>query len=328
MQLTPETGVEWLAQHGMPAVAGTLIELGGGVSNRVILAPLPRGSVVLKQSLAKLQVEREWLSDITRIFREAAAMRWLEGKVRGGHVPRLLAEDPANYIIAMESAPAGAEMWKTRLFHGEFDRSAARSAGTLLGSIIAATRNNSEVEQLFGDQTVFDQLRIDPYYRFTAARHPEVADYFYRLIATSAARRVSLVHGDWSPKNLLVSTAVAGDSEIWAIDWEVVHYGDPSYDVAFLFNHLLLKTIAMPHHREALADLASTFCESLNAACAEDAGWLESAALEHLPALLLARVDGKSTAEYLDAEMRAVAWKLGLDLISRPPHTVLEAFSR
>jgi hypothetical protein len=321
-QLNAESAPSWLADHGFPG-AGPCTELGGGVSNKVILARLPGGSAVVKQALGKLRVEQEWLADPARVLREASAMRWLQGKVEGGRVPRLLAEDRGNFAIAMEAAPDDAEMWKTRLFRGEFEIASAQSAGILLGSMIAASWRNPEAELLFGDQTVFDQLRIDPYYR-AISRFPDIADYVQALIGRSAARRVSLVHGDWSPKNLLVAGA-----EIWAIDWEVVHFGDPSYDVAFLLNHLLLKSIAMPQHRRALAGLAEAFMESLRSALqATESGWLEETAFEHLPALLLARVAGKSPAEYLDADMRAAAWRLGLDLIARPACAVAEVFRR
>ena len=154
-------------------------------------------------------------------------------------------------------------MWKTQLFRGEFRTEIARAAGVALGSMIASSTiaagwQSAEAERLFGDQTVFEELRIDPYYRYTAARCPEAAVYIGRLMERSGGRRVSLVHGDWSPKNLLVN-----GSEVWVIDWEVIHYGDPSFDVAFLLNHLLMKSIAMPQHREALLELARGFVDAL-----------------------------------------------------------------
>ncbi len=151
-------------------------------------------------------------------------------------------------------------MWKTQLFRGEHDPAIAAEAAAMLGSIITNSWRNAEAEKLFGDQTVFDQLRLDPSYRFTASRRPDAAPYIHRLIERSAARRVSLVHGDWSPKNLLVT-----DGQLWAIDWEVIHYGDPSFDAGFQLNHLLMKSIAMPQHKESIAGLAQTFVDSLNA---------------------------------------------------------------
>jgi phosphotransferase family enzyme len=311
----------WLNARGIPVSNLRCEELGGGVSNRVILAESPEFRCVLKQSLGRLRVEREWLSDRSRIFREAAAMRWLAGRVRGGRVPALLHEDSASFTIAMEAAPPGAVMWKTQLLSGDADAVHARAAGTLLGSIVAASWNHLEAREIFGDQTVFDQLRIDPYYRFTASQHPSHRGYFETLMDRSAARRVSLVHGDWSPKNLL-----AAGPEMWAIDWEVVHFGDPSFDVGFLLNHLLLKSIAQPGLKTG--PLAREFLTALSAELPPGAEWIEAAALEHLPALLLARVDGKSPVEYLNDAGRDRARELALSLMTHPAASIQEAFDR
>jgi aminoglycoside phosphotransferase (APT) family kinase protein len=320
-ELSVDNAGLWLSAHGFQFEKLRLAELGGGISNKLVLAEGPEFRVVLKQSLGQLRTAREWNSDRRRIFREAAAMRWAEG-VGGLRVPRLLAEDTADFTIAMEAAPAGAEMWKTQLFRGEFRTEIARAAGVALGSMISASMNaasgqSAEAERLFGDQTVFDELRIDPYYRYTAARCPEAARYIGRLMERSASRRVSLVHGDWSPKNLLVD-----GSKVWVIDWEVIHYGDPSFDVAFLLNHLLMKSIAMPQHRAALKELARTFVDALGT------DWAVKAALEHLPALLLARVEGKSPAEYLDTAMQRRARAMALGLMQRGAESAEEVFDR
>jgi hypothetical protein len=303
-------------------------ELGGGVSNKVILAEGPEFRAVLKQSLGQLRTEAGWNSDRERIFREAAAMRWMNGKATSGAfagsaIPRIFFEDASGFTIAMEAAPSGAEMWKAQLFRGEHDYGIARLVGATLGSVISASWHDAEAEGLFGDQTVFDQLRIDPYYRYTASRRPDAAAYIQELIGRSALRRVSLVHGDWSPKNLLVY-----EDRIWVIDWEVIHFGDPSFDVGFLLNHLVLKSIAMPQHRDAIVHLAYAFLDGLITRLPADADWIVPAALEHLPALLLARVEGKSPAEYLDAGMRRRAAALALDLMRNPPASAGEAFLR
>ena len=302
-ELSADNAAQWLSAHGFPSAGLRFTELGGGISNKLVLAAGSEFRAVLKQSLGQLRTAREWNSDRGRIFREAAAMRWAAG-IDGLRVPRLLCEDAADFTIAMEAAPADALMWKTQLFRGEFRPEIARAAGVALGAMIAASWQNAHAQSLFGDQTVFDELRIDPYYRYTAAQCPEAAEYIGRLMGRSSERRVSLVHGDWSPKNLLVD----GDGA-WVIDWEVIHYGDPSFDVAFLLNHLLMKSIAMPRHRVALKGLACAFVDALGTA------WAVEAALEHLPALLLARVAGKSPAEYLDAAMQRRARAMALDLM-------------
>lgn len=322
-ELSADNAIDWLRRHNLPTENVTFTELGGGVSNKVVLAEGRGFRAVLKQSLAQLRTELEWRSDRARIFREAAALRFMHGKTTGARIPQLLFEDQETFTIGMEAAPAGAEMWKTLLFRGEHDRSLAKSAGVMLGSIVARSWHDAEAGQLFGDQTVFDQLRIDPSYRFTARRRPDAAACIHRLIERSAARRASLVHGDWSPKNLLVS-----NGQLWAIDWEVIHYGDPSFDVGFLLNHLLLKSIAMPQHRSALSSLAQAFLEGLASQLPAAADWIILGALEHVPALLLARVEGKSPAEYFDAAMRLRASALATDLMSRPATSPEELFAR
>ncbi len=110
--------------------------------------------------------------------------------VAGEDVPKVLAEDPETFTIAMEAASASAEMWKTRLFRGDMDREVARAAGFALGRFVSMSWRNDEAERLFGDQAVFGQLRIDPYYRFTASRRADAAEYIGALVERSAARRV------------------------------------------------------------------------------------------------------------------------------------------
>ncbi len=320
--LSLENCNSFLSRGGFAPLARAL-ELGGGVSNKVILAESSAFRVVLKQSLAQLQTAERWQADQARIFREAAAMDWLRSHGAAEYVPAILFQDHDNYTIIMEAAPEGAEMWKSRLFAGEFSRNTAHKAGSLLGAIISASWHDDAAASAFGDQTVFTQLRIDPYYRHAARQCPEASPYIESLIERSLTRRASLVHGDWSPKNLLVS-----EDRILAIDWEVIHFGDPSFDAAFLLNHLLMKSIAMPAHRGALAGLAQSFVNALTAGLPAGAEWVIPAALEHLPALLLARVEGKSPAEYLGPAMRARAKAMALDLMRKPAAAPLELFER
>lgn len=271
--------------------------LGGGVSNTVLLVESENVRVIVKQSLAKLRVEEDWFSDRERIFRESAAMRMLEKLLPERSVPEVLFEDPENFAFAMTAAPAEAEMWKTLLLRGEISLETAGQVGRMLGAMIVGTYQNDEFRRAFGDQTVFDQLRIDPYYRTTARRHPELTGAFDRLMLESGERRVSLVHGDWSPKNLLVS----GQS-VTAIDFEVAHFGDPSFDAAFMLNHLLIKSVYCAQWKPSYHRAALRFWDVLSDAMPEGFNWFEAATVRHLGGLLLARVDGKSPVEYVRDE--------------------------
>lgn len=312
-ELRLDSAAEWLARQGFAVSGARFTELGGGVSNTVILASAPEFRIVLKQALGQLRVAEVWRADPERILREAEATNWVATLPGASFAPRILAEDRERRIIAMEGAPPGAEMWKTLLFRGDLREEHAHQAGAMLGSVVSASWNRPEARKAFGSREAFDQLRTDPYYRFTAQRRPEVKGYFEELIRKSEARAVSLTHGDWSPKNLLV-----WEGGMWAIDWECAHFGDPSFDAAFLLNHLVLKSITLPHLRDQFAKLASVFGEALNESLPAEGGWVLDAALEHAPALLLARVDGKSPAEYLDEAGRETARRRALRLMARP----------
>ena len=319
-ELNIDNAAEYLRTRGMPLPAD-VTELGGGVSNTVLLMQSGPARLVLKQALGKLRVEQDWFSERTRIFREAAAIRLLASHLPAGALPEVLFEDRENCLFAMTAAPAGATTWKSQLLEGIAQPQTAEQVAAMLGAMFTASWADPALEREFGDQTVFDQLRLDPYYRSTAARHPELAHHFSHLMEATGRRRISLVHGDWSPKNFLV----AGERVV-AIDFEVIHYGDPAFDAAFLLNHLLLKSFHRPQWRERYAGLATRFWHVLDQTM-PDADWFEGATLEHLACLLLARVDGKSPAEYIREEpLKDQIRQFAADLMERPRHSIQEVF--
>jgi 5-methylthioribose kinase len=319
-ELTVENAAEYLTRRGLSEPRG-VTALGGGVSNTVLLVETADRRLVLKQALNKLRVEQDWFSDRSRVFRESAAIAKLAPHVPPGSLPEVLFEDSDNFIFAMTAAPPGTETWKTLLLRGDINPQIAVRIGELLVAILRATWRNPRWQNEFGDQTVFDQLRLDPYYRSTARAHPDLARWFEGLIRESSARRLALVHGDWSPKNFLID----GDS-IMAIDFEVAHFGDPAFDVAFLLNHLALKSFFHPHSKPAYLTCATRFLNTVRAGLPESSEWLEPAVLSHLAGLMLARVDGKSPAEYLNDDLRVTVRQTARKLIVHPPAGVEEVF--
>lgn len=309
-QLTADNAREYLHRAAWPgALEATIRPLGGGVSNTVLLAEGPAGRIVCKQALEKLRVEADWRSRPERTLREAEALEAVAPLLPPGAVPRVLFLDRPNCIYAMEAAPAAAADWKTTLLSGHADPAVAAAAGRTLGAILRATWQSPAWEHQFGDQTVFDELRLDPYYRFTASRHPDAAPHFDRLIESCRTRRVSLVHGDWSPKNLLTA-----DTSVMAIDFEVVHYGNPCFDTGFLLCHLVMKSIHLPALSPALLACAQAFWRALDL----DEPWLWPETVAHLGGLLLARADGKSPAEYLTPPERDTLRRVAKSQIARP----------
>ena len=298
--------------------------LGGGVSNSVVLVEAEADRFVLKQSLAKLRVEQDWYSDRGRIFRESAALQRLALVLSDAVVPKVLFEDRANFLFAMTAAPAHAQTWKEQLLLGDVREHTAGQIGDILGTIIASTWRDAACEAEFGDQTVFDELRIDPYYRTAALHNPDIAPSLHQLIAESSKRRVSLVHGDWSPKNFLVA-----EGRVIVIDFEVIHYGDPAFDAAFLLNHLLLKSFYRQEWKARYRSAAMAFWTALQLRLPAEANWFEAETIRHLGALMLARVDGKSPAEYITTDdLKAAVRRFARDLIVDPPRTIESVWHR
>jgi aminoglycoside phosphotransferase (APT) family kinase protein len=153
------------------------------------------------------------------------------------------------------------------------------------------------VAERFADQAPLLQGRVDPYHRTAAERNPDLADAVLDEVDRLLDTRRALVLGDWSPKNLLTYP-----NRVLALDFEVAHWGDPAFDVAFLLTHLVLKGVRRPQDRPALRAAASAFIDaymSAAGAIAPDDGDV----IAELGCLLLARVDGKSPAEYLTGEI-------------------------
>jgi 5-methylthioribose kinase len=276
----------------------TVTPLGGGVSNIVVRVITPRMDAVLKQALARLRVKDDWPSRIDRVFREKDCLETLFTLLDGRHVPRVLFEDRDNYLFGMSHAPAGAQVWKAQLMGGQIDHAVARQVGAILGLIHGRSQGDPDVAARFAGQEVFDQLRIDPYYRTTAARHPDLAPLIDAQVARMGRTRTALVHGDYSPKNLLVLP----DGEVWVLDCEVAHWGDPTFDLAFCLNHLFLKEIHNPAWAAAYARAREAFWARYLATVGEQPACLERDTVAQLGCVMLARIDGKSPVEYIVAE--------------------------
>ena len=312
---------EELRRNGLlGAGAAQLTPFGGGVSSDVwLVEQTGRESFVVKKCLPKLRVKADWFADPARVHFER---RYLEtvNCIAPGCVPRLLNTGRQSDYIAMEFL-GGFENWKTRLLRGDARIVDAQQAGALLGRVHSATRGDSAVAREFDTLALFKQLRIEAYLLATARAHPQLAAEFEREAERLAATRECLVHGDYSPKNMLL-----GEGRLVVLDAETAWFGDGAFDLAFLMNHLHLKAI---HHAPAdrgLRELVSAARTAyLEAAGRDDAFDRRTARL--LLMLLLARVDGKSPAEYLTEPKRErirefvlarlEKWRAPLEALSR-----------
>ena len=326
--LTAETVGPYLVDRGLVPAGSrvTAHELGGGVSN-VVLAVDGAIRAVVKQSLPRLRVEEEWLAKRERALTEAAALALVD-RLTPGAVPTVLDVDTEACALTIERAPDGWRSWKSDLLEGDADPEVAARLGTLLATWHRETDGDEQVAREFSDVEAFEQLRIDPYHRAVMRRWPRLARAIGAHVDRLLSTRETLVHGDFSPKNVLVAPgrAEASDggsgsspSPIWIIDFEVAHLGDPSFDVAFLLSHLALKAIHLPASERELLACADAFDAAYRGAAPPFPVAPAAYILGHVGCLMLARVDGKSPAEYLDGPSQARARTIARSLITAPP---------
>jgi len=294
--------------------------LAGGVSSDLWKVDLPGRTVCVKGALAQLKVAQEWLAPVSR---NRVEYTWLQfaAAVTPGQVPRVLGYDGEAGLFAMEFLPPEHyPVWKVQLLAGHVDVAAARAVGDLVGRLHSASAADPDSAVRFATDDNFDALRIDPYLRVTARAHPDLREQFEALASTTAGTHLAVVHGDVSPKNILL-----GPNGPVLLDAECAWFGDPAFDVAFCLNHLLLKAVKLPSHATELRSAAQALVDGH----ARHLGWeppdtfgRRVAAL--LPALALARVDGTSPVEYLDTAQRQLVRTIGRTLLQKPAPTVAE----
>jgi 5-methylthioribose kinase len=290
-----------------PGVDLRVTTLAGGVSSATFLAVGGGRRYVVKQPLPFLSVADVWPARQERAGVEARAIGLLE-RLTPGRLPRLLDYDPERFVIVMSAAPDTWAEWRRSLLGGTIAVSAATTLGRVLGTWHAATGKDTAALAGFTDLTMFLELRGDPYHRTVAARRPDLAPAVTTCLDELLAEQVCLVHGDFSPKNVLT-----GGDDLWVLDFEVAHAGNPVFDVAFLLHHLVMKAVHLTTRvegaREQLAACAQGFLDSY--ASAGGRAGAEESVVRHTGALLLARVHGKSPATYLTTDEADEVSRLG-----------------
>ena len=275
-----------------------LRRLTGGVSSDIWLVEAGEARFCVKRALPKLRVAAEWFAPVERNTNEAA---WFEvvGTFLPDAVPRVLAADVQAGVFAMEYLPEQKfANWKAQLRDGLASVDVAAEVGRRLARIHSETAKMRDLPARFASDAIFHAIRLEPYLLATANAHPELAERLRHLERVTATTKLTLVHGDVSPKNILV-----GPRGPVFIDAECAWWGDPAFDVAFCLNHLLLKCLWVPRARDAFLAAFAALVDAYRARVDwEAADVFEARASALLPGLFLARIDGKSPVEYVTAE--------------------------
>ncbi len=310
----PEAFARALRELGL-AGDGALVgaPLTGGVSSDIWRIDLPGGPVCAKRALAKLRVAADWHAPIERNLYEAQWMQ-MANEALPGSAPEVLGQHAELGVLVMAYLPQLA-LWKHQLRDGQAELATARAVGHALARIHAYSAARPEGAAMFPTDAIFFDIRLEPYLLATGRRHPELAARLQTLVEQTQSNKRTLVHGDVSPKNILVD----GHRPVF-LDAECAVWSDPAFDLAFCLNHLLLKCLWNP---PAAARLLACF-DALATAYLADVDWEGAEALQErtahlLPGLLLARVDGKSPVEYLNSDtQRDTVRRVARRLLQQP----------
>jgi hypothetical protein len=297
----------------------TFNRLSGGVSSDIWRVDTTDASYCAKRALPRLKVKALWEAPTAR---NAEEVRWLR-TVRpwvGEKAAEVIAADEQRGIAVLAwYDPRRWRNWKAELLSGRVNVETAAQLGHLLGTIARRAAEQPSLARSFDNRTLFDALRTDPFFRYLLPRYPAVAE----LIGELEQRGATLIHGDFSPKNILV-----GDrGDVRVLDAECATWGMAGFDPGYLLAHLLLK---LEHTgNRALLSAAKAFwgCYQIETGLARNARThpllkeqdLDRQAYLTVAGMLLARVDGKSPVDYLtDAQQRSVRAR-ALALLSQPP---------
>jgi len=294
--LNPSTVVEYLTSKNVIQKSDNpqVEVLTGGVSNVVIAITTANQKLVLKQALAELAVSEKWEADQRRAIVEANAIE-LFNKLTPNQVPKLIFLDPDRFILVLERVPVGSTVWKSDLLAGVINPDIGLKLGATLASWHNYGEKSAEAKIKFMEDSLFEQLRIDPFYRFVATKNPQIEVPIRKLINELEGDKTTVVHGDFSPKNIMVAT----NDDIYILDFEVTHVGNPVFDLAFLTAHLLCKFFRTEDrlHAKLLANTAISFMKEY-----QTLRRISPSVTRHAALIALARVEGKSPVNYLSTD--------------------------
>lgn len=307
-----------LAQPGTPL---RWTALTGGVSSDIWRLDLPGRSLCIKAALPKLKVAGDWQAPVAR---NAHEWDWIcfAHETLPGVVPQPVAHDAALGAFAMDFLDGALyPVWKALLLQGRIETATAEQVASTLARLHGCSAGNAALREQFATDDIFYPIRLEPYLIETSRKHPQLRVMLEQMSESTLATKLALVHGDVSPKNILI-----GPKQPVMLDAECAWYGDPAFDLAFCLNHFLLKCVARrawaTQYLACFERFAQTYLAAVSWESAQD---LETRVARLLPALFLARVDGKSPVEYIvDEADRDLVRSVAVPLIRQPPASLAE----
>jgi len=282
--------------------------LGGGVSADIWRVDLPRQSIVIKRACGVLRVKADWQASPKR-YQSEVDWHNLVRSLLPDSVPQIIAVAPEHSTFSMPLLDY--PLWKTELLNDNIDLSFAEQVAKQLAQVHAMSAGRADIAVQFAHDDLFTALRVEPYFLTAAGKYAVIQDRLRELGTNLLKTKLALMHGDISPKNILI-----GNGTPVFLDAETACYGDPAFDMAFCLTHLMLKCLLHPDKCTFLTACIQTMLFSyLSGVDWEDSNHLALRITCLLPAIMLARVDGKSPVEYLDFTQQALVRRFCLSSI-------------
>jgi len=318
-----------LQEVGLLTDGARMRPLTGGVSCEVwrvdapylseeVRAANPHG-VVVKAPLATLRTPSLWQADTSRGFAEAQALQWY-AELTPAAVPAVVWRHPQAPVMVLQAAPENWQEWREQMLQADVSASVVtgerlQAIGGHLGTTLAAWHSGTVdvgvLPEVLRTGDRLRTLRTDVFHRATAVQVPQIGEELQALAVELESARTCLVHGDYSPKNVLVSPP-EDPLAVWMLDAEVAHVGDPVLDVAYLSTHLACKAVARPGLAESLDRARRAFQDAYRSG--SDLVDQERLA-RHTGAILAARVRGVSRVTYLDPDQESFVLEFACGLV-------------
>ena len=313
--LNESTVVAYLTKRGIISGSAEVEELTGGVSNVVLGIKSGAKDLVLKQALPQLKVAAVWKADQRRAIVEANGMKLLHS-ITPENVPDLIDLDPEEFTLTMDRLPRECTVWKTDLLEGVIKPSVGKDLGRILATWHNFGANSKESLDAYMEDSLFDQLRVTPFYRAVAKVNPGLDNRIQELITEITTIKITLVHGDFSPKNIMIT----GTDKPIVLDFEVMHTGNPVFDLGFVSAHLLCKYLRTEDssQKSLLRETAIAFINSYDQTCNIP---VATSLPHHVAVIALARVEGVSPVNYLDEAAKARVQSVTKAAIANPDIT-------
>ena len=271
-------------------------KLTGGVSSEVYHVKTNKNNYCIKRSLKRLLVKKKWIANTNRIKFEYLWLKHCQNILKRNIPNTYEFNNKKKYIVMEYLKTSQYKTLKQLYFNKIININTIRSISKHLYKIHSNSNNYKTKKTFEGNYKNFYDLRLDPYFNEVGRVYPKYKGYIKKINENYIKHSNTLVHGDFSPKNILV-----GKNKIIYLDAECCNFGDPVFDLVFFTNHLLIKSIFFKDKSQEFIKLYISFYkEYLSNLSTKNFNSYIDRIIKMTPIMLLSRVDGKSPVEYIN----------------------------